>query len=652
MKKLFASRLPVPVMTLFVGLFIILTGFHHNPLPGKIMGKITDSASGKGIPYGSVALMNKENKLLAQVFADGDGNFLIKQVVPGTYQCEAKSAGYTVKTIRQVIVVEGKTTTLNITLNAAMKTTAEKTKAHKLSPPVVKETRNEAIMQEDVSSYIKNMQSQPATGSTTYHNMGDQGFNREGYDYIAENEFNPAQEIPLSTFSIDVDRASYANVRRFINQGALPPADAVRVEELINYFSYQYPQPKDEHPFSISTEMVSCPWNTGHQLALIGIQGRKMETENLPSANLVFLIDVSGSMRSENKLPLLKKSLTLLVNNLRDQDQVALTVYAGQAGLVLPSTSGKYKEKILAAINNLEAGGSTAGAAGINLAYDEAAKNFESAGNNRVILATDGDFNVGVSSDGELVRLIEEKRKSGIYLTILGFGTGNYQDAKMEKLADKGNGNYAYIDNIMEAQKTLVNEMGGTLLTIAKDVKLQVEFNPEQVKEYKLIGYENRLLKDRDFNDDTKDAGELGEGHTVTALYEIVPVNEASTGVTVDPLKYQLKNLNNGQGYNNDLFTVKFRYKNPDNDKSKLMIQVVKNNSKGLRNASENIRFASSVAAFGMLLRNSKFKGDASYNMVLKLAEESKGNDVNGYRSEFIRLVETARILDRSTAKD
>ena len=476
-----------------------------------------------------------------------------------------------------------------------------------------------------------------------------QPHNTEEYDHIVENEFKDVKQDPLSTFSIDVDAASYSNVRRFINQGQTPPKDAVRIEEMINYFSYDYDQPKGKHPFSIQTEVGECPWNNEHKLVHIGIQGKSIEKENLPPNNLVFLIDVSGSMQAPNKLELVKKSLWLLVDQMRPQDRIALTVYAGAAGLVLPSTSGEEKDKIRAAIGKLTAGGSTAGAAGIRLAYKVAAENFIKEGNNRVILATDGDFNVGVSSNGELSRMIEEKRSTGVYLTVLGYGMGNYKDSKMEQLADKGNGNYAYIDNLMEAKKVLVNEMGATLLTIAKDVKLQIEFNPQLIKQYKLIGYENRMLNKEDFNDDKKDAGELGAGHTVTALYEVVLVGgKDAKSNRVDALRYQSKFTEPlDENYSDELMTIKFRYKPPKSDESTLITEYLKNNSSD--KLSQNYWFSAAVAEFGLLLRDSKMKGDAKYSQVIDLARKGKGEDKYGYRAEFIRMVEMMELQANSS---
>jgi len=469
-------------------------------------------------------------------------------------------------------------------------------------------------------------------------------FNTEGYDRVSENRFLDVLKAPLSTFSIDVDTASYTNVRRFINSGKLPPPDAVRIEEMINYFSYDYPQPTGNMPFSFSTELTDVPWKAGNRLLLIGLQGVKIATEKLPPANLVFLIDVSGSMEQENKLPLLIKSFKLLVSQLRKQDTVAIVVYAGQAGLVLPATSGANKKKILAALESLHAGGSTAGGEGIRLAYRIAGDNFIKNGNNRVILATDGDFNVGASSDAEMERLIEQKRRDGVFLSVLGFGMGNYKDSKMQKIADRGNGNYAYIDNLLEARKVLVSQFGGTLLTIAKDVKLQVEFNPAKVKSYRLIGYEKRMLRPEDFADDSKDAGELGSGHTVTALYEIVLADGASAAK--QELTYQTIQIKDGAHTSDELATIRFRYKKPDEETSREIVRKIPATAAALNKAGENIRFAASVAEWSMVLRNSEYKGAASYARILEIARRAKGSDNQGYRAEFIRLVEMAELLD------
>ena len=464
-------------------------------------------------------------------------------------------------------------------------------------------------------------------------------WNTENYSTIHENGFKDVTVNPLSTFSIDVDNASYTNVRRYINQGELPPVDAVRVEEMINYFKYDYPEPTGEEPFSVTTELGKCPWNAEHYLMHIGLKGKSIDKSELPPSNLVFLIDVSGSMSSPNKLPLLKRAFKMLVNELRPSDRVSIVVYAGAAGKVLDSTPGNEKPKILEALGNLSAGGSTAGGQGLKLAYKIARENFIEEGNNRIILATDGDFNVGVSSTSEMERLVEKERESGIFMSVLGFGTGNIKDDKMETIADKGNGNYSYIDNIQEARKVFISEFGGTLFTIAKDVKFQLEFNPKQVKSYRLVGYENRLLNDEDFNDDTKDAGEMGAGHTVTALYEIIPAGADSETPSVDPLKYQDSKPVSGK-YSDELLTIKLRYKDPKGDKSKLLEQPVKN--KVIRNTSDNFRFSAAVASFGMLLRKSEFMGNSTIKSVLDLAKSAKGTDEEGYRTEFIQLVKTA----------
>ncbi|WP_418510029.1 YfbK domain-containing protein [Corallibacter sp.] len=461
----------------------------------------------------------------------------------------------------------------------------------------------------------------------------------ETYDDIVENDFETVKQNPLSTFSIDVDRASYSNVRRMINNGEKINPNAVKIEEMINYFKYNYAQPKGNHPFSIHTEAAVTPWNSDTRIVKIGLQGKTYTNEQLPASNLTFLIDVSGSMNSQNKLPLLKSAFKLLVNQLRAKDKVSIVVYAGAAGVVLDPTSGKDKETIMNAIDKLKSGGSTAGGEGIELAYKLAVENFINDGNNRVILATDGDFNVGASSDKAMEKLIEEKRKSGVFLSVLGFGYGNYKDSKLEILADKGNGNHAYIDNMQEAQKVFGKEFGGTLYTIAKDVKIQVEFNPKKVQAYRLIGYENRMLADEDFIDDTKDAGELGSGHTVTALYELIPVGVASSYLKeVNNLKYTT--TNSVEGFSDELFTVKFRYKKPDGEKSIEMVHVQKD---ALSEGSEDLNFASAVALFGMQLRQSKYYNNASMDDVVALAKKGRGDDDDGFRAEFIRLVKASQ---------
>jgi Ca-activated chloride channel family protein len=475
-------------------------------------------------------------------------------------------------------------------------------------------------------------------------------FNTAAYDHILENPFLDAKSNPLSTFSIDVDTASYSITRRFINEGSLPPKDAVRVEEMMNYFTYDYAQPTDNKPFAVHVDLASCPWEQSHRLVRIGLKGKEIATDKRGPSNLVFLLDVSGSMTPPARLPLVKQAMRLLVERLTENDRVAVVVYAGASGLALPSTPGDQKEKILSALESLEPGGSTNGAEGIQLAYKTAQDNFTKGGVNRVILATDGDFNVGVTNQGDLIRLIEEKAKTGVFLSVLGVGTDNLKDSTMQKLADKGNGNYAYLDSLDEARKVLVQQMNGTLVTIANDVKIQVEFNPAQVASYRLIGYEKRMLRKEDFNNDKVDAGEIGAGHTVTALYEVVPVgasvNPAESVPPVDPLKYSKPERSTSSS--NDLLTVKLRYKKPDGDKSDLIEQPVVDSNAAFASASADFKFAAAVAEFGMLLRDSEHKGNGTFSAVLEWANEGKGADKNGYRAGFIELVRKAQALKKS----
>ncbi|MCB9304400.1 MAG: von Willebrand factor type A domain-containing protein [Lewinellaceae bacterium] len=488
----------------------------------------------------------------------------------------------------------------------------------------------------------------PAMQGVIPQNYGDvqENWNTEDYDAINENRFYEVTKEPLSTFSIDVDAASYSNMRRFLKNGQQPPKDAIRIEEMVNYFTYDYPEPSGEHPFEVITEISDCPWQPNNKLLHIGLQGKHIPMDDLPASNLVFLIDVSGSMDQANKLPLLQSSFKLLTDQLREQDKVSIVVYAGAAGMVLEPTSGANKPKIKDAIDKLRAGGSTAGGAGIQLAYKTARENFVKGGNNRVILATDGDFNVGASSDAEMVRLVEQERESGVFLTVLGFGMGNYKDNKMQKLADSGNGNHAYIDDISEAKKVLVSEFGGTVFTIAKDVKLQIEFNPTRVRGYRLIGYENRVLANEDFNDDKKDAGELGSGHTVTALYEIIPIGVESPYLAgVDELKYQENAVKASASKSKELCTIKLRYKQPDGVTSKLIDHPVLDKGEQLDNSSDNFRWSAAVAEFGLLLRGSEFKGNATYAHAGKLARSAKGKDANGYRRELIDMIDTMKSL-------
>jgi Ca-activated chloride channel family protein len=470
-------------------------------------------------------------------------------------------------------------------------------------------------------------------------------WNREQYAHIEENRFRATHDHPLSTFSIDVDRASYSNVRRFLlRERRLPPVDAVQIEEMINYFSYSYARPRGDAPVAVTTEVGAAPWAPSHRLLRVGLASRPIDTEKMPPANLVFLLDVSGSMNSPDKLPLVQSSMRLLVEQLRPEDRVSIVVYAGAAGLVLEPTSGAQKDRILEAIDRLHAGGSTAGGAGLRLAYEVARRNFRRHGNNRVILATDGDFNVGESSDAAMIRLIEEKRSRGTFLTVLGFGTGNLQSEKMQSLAQHGNGNYGYIDGLMEARKILVAEMGSTLLTVAKDVKVQVEFNPEQVRAYRLLGYENRLLANEDFNDDAKDAGDLGAGHTVTALYEIVPVGaDSEIGMPgVDPLRYQTPPRVTRRAGHDELAFVKVRYKRPQGSTSRLIEHPVRDSGDRV---SEDFTFAAAVAGFGMLLRESEYRGSINADRVLSMASDCLGDDPGGYRQGFVEMVRAYRDL-------
>ncbi len=486
-------------------------------------------------------------------------------------------------------------------------------------------------------------------GITNYDGPANGLFNAESYDAIVENEFLSVVDSPLSTFSIDVDTASYSNVRRLLKGGAIPPGGAVRLEEMINYFPYEYPQPDDDNPFAVAAEVAASPWATDHRLVRIALKGREIPMEDIAPMNLVFLIDVSGSMQTANKLPLVVKSLEMLVDELRVEDRVAIVVYAGREGLLLPSTSGQDKYAIRQALRSLSAGGSTNGSGGIKLAYNVAANHFVDGGVNRVILATDGDFNVGTVSRSGLKKLIEQKAQSGIFLTVLGYGMGNLKDSQMEMLADKGNGNYAYVDDLDEAHKVFGEQLAGTLATIAKDVKIQVEFNPAKVKMYRLIGYENRLLQNKDFNDDKKDAGEIGAGHTVTAFYEIITTQSDTRIPSVDPLKYQTPGKLSAAASGSELVTVKLRYKEPDGQVSELIKYPIVDDSNKFRKASEDFRFASSVALFGMLLRDSQFTKDMSFDDVLRIAKNSLGDDENGYRREFLELV---RIADDLFIKD
>lgn len=615
-----------------IGMMLISASTNLYAQVGILWGTVNDNSTGTVITGANVQVL-QNGRQAASINTKSNGTFSLP-LKQGTYLIKVVAQGYDAYENSNVSIINGKTTNLKITLNPA--TIADSV----VAVDDVKEKSMvvcEMAMEAPVSS---------STGSARYskacksdNSMAYQEFNTESYDVVNENTFKDVIGNPLSTFSIDVDKASYSNVRRFLAQNQKPIKDAVRIEELINYFDYDYPQPANGDPFSVTIEGSKCPWNERHNLVLVGLKGENLNDKQIPPSNLVFLLDVSGSMDEPNKLPLVKKSFKYLVENLRQVDKIAIVVYAGAAGVVLESTPGNQKEKIIAALEMLQAGGSTAGGEGIELAYKIAKQNFVREGNNRVILATDGDFNIGASSDAEMVRLIEEKRKDGIFLSILGVGMGNYKDSKMEKIADAGNGNYAYIDNLLEAKKVFGTELWGTLYTIAKDVKIQIEFNPNKVKAYRLIGYENRLLNKEDFNDDKKDAGEIGCGHTVTALYEIIPANSDESVSNVDPLEYQRQSVSNES---KNMMTVKVRYKKPDGDTSMLITERVNNEQ---LKATNNIRFASSVAEFGMLLRESEFKGTSSFATVYKRAKESSGKDEFGYRTDFIKMVELSEML-------
>lgn len=661
----------------------------------SLQGKVTDAISKESIIFATVALM-KDGNIVKGVETDLDGNYYFSDINPGTYDVEASYVGYTATRETGVIVKANKSNTLN--LQIAEGVLADEIVVTEYKVPLVEfdnTTTGGIVTSDDIKSLptksvnaiaastagiaadrvgndvsvrggrtdgtvhymdgirvtkaalVPNSVKQTAPPRMEYEeHIEREIYSNESYSNIVENKFvNPADEA-LSTFSIDVDRAGYSNIRRFLDHGQMPPHDAIRIEEMINYFDYNYEGPDGDVPFEIHRSLVDCPWNKNHQVMHVALQGKEIKKDKLPESNFVFLIDVSGSMARANKLPLVKTSMKMLLQEMRPKDKVSIVVYAGAAGLVLEPTSASEPQKILDAIDNLKSGGSTAGGAGIELAYKTAKSNFIKGGNNRVILATDGDFNVGTSSDEGLEDLIERERKSGVFLSVLGYGMGNYKDSKMQILADKGNGNHAYIDNIQEARKIFVSEFAGTLFTIAKDVKIQVEFNPAYVQAYKLIGYENRMLQKEDFNNDKIDAGELGAGHTVTALYEIIPVGVDSdfTG-KVDDLKYQVqdKKIYNGS---NELATIKLRYKEPDGDTSKKLVKAIGPNAMKLKDAPEHVRFAMSVAQFGLSMRKSEYISNYQMNDLIQLAESSKSHDPEGYKAECVRLMKSAQLMD------
>ena len=588
---------------------------------GELKGRALDVNTGKPIPNFRVQI----EVLKKQTQTDSAGKYRLTNLPPGDYQVKTAHPNYGVFTIDSVKINANEVTTRNITV--------EKQKAN---------------FRGDLQKQQEKRYSQSSAGYVNPRKSVRRQYNREDYDRIEANTFKNVKNNPLSTFSIDVDRASYANTRRYLDDEELPPKDAIRIEELINYFDYNYEGPEGDQPFAVNTEGGQCPWEPDHQLLHIGLQGKKIPKSEIPPSNLVFLVDVSGSMNSPNKLPLVKASLRMLTDQLGSEDRISMVAYAGSSGLVLPSTPGNQKEKITKAINNLEAGGSTAGSKGIKLAYKQAKQNFMEDGNNRVILATDGDFNVGVTSDGALTRLIEKKRESGIFLSVLGFGTGNYQGSKMEKLSNKGNGNYTYVDNKLEAKKTLVKEFGGTMTTIAKDVKIQVEFNPAKVQAYRLIGYVNRQLAKEEFRDDSVDAGELGAGHSVTALYELIPSGNSSSQdqSKVPDLRYQEQRVKKRARKLNEIGMLRLRYKEPDGQTSKLVKQPLKPTEQ--LKTTNNFYWASAVTMFGMQLRNSDYKGQTSFNLIEKTAKHGIGTDEKAYRQGFMKMIKQAADLARS----
>ena len=595
---------------------------------GIVRGTVKDPSGGV-LPGVTVRLAHPPDADRTTV-TDAKGEFSFVALPPGRYEITATLAGFSPLT--RLVDVQARSV-VRVALELRVAGMEETVRAVGASPSL--ETSLSSVVGGRIAGVTGGILSAPPAPPAP-------GFNTEAYDRITDNQWHNAASSPLSTFSADVDTASYADVRRFLNLGQAPPKDAVRIEELINYFSFAYPDPRDGRPFSVTTAIGDCPWNPKHRLALVGLQARRIDATHIPPRNLVFLIDVSGSMFDPRKLPLVKASLAMLAPNLTDKDRVAIVVYAGNTGLVLPSTSGSDTPTILDALRRLEAGGSTNGGAGLLLAYKVAQDHFIKGGVNRVILATDGDFNVGVTDQGSLLRLVEEKRASGVALSVLGYGMGNVKHSTMVKLADAGNGNYAYIDSLAEAQKVLVEQAGGTLVTVAKDVKLQVEFNPRAVSAYRLIGYEKRILEAQDFNNDKKDAGEIGAGHSVTALYELIPAGQPMEGASIDPLKYQTTQVST-KAPQGEAMTVKIRYKAPDGDVSTLMTTAVANRTQSI----PELGFAAAVVEFGMLLRDSEFKGASSFSEALALAQRFKGDDPHGHRAEFIRLIGAAEGVSR-----
>lgn len=674
MKSESTSR--IPAFLLLATLAILLSVAPLFAATGKLSGLVTSGDSPAPVEGATVVI--GEN--LHSAKSGKDGKYIIVGVVPGTYSVKVSHPYYNPQTFTGVVIHSDLTAVLNV----------------KLWKNVIAMPENEVsytapMVQMDVTAKASNLSKLKAvkTGDVLsaqngfkvnsegrFHVRGGRDnsvaiildgedrrdpniipprpgdpvptdWNTEEYHRIYENEFLEVTKNPLSTFSIDVDQASYANARRYLMSNQLPPPDAVRIEEFINYFDFDYPDPTGEHPFSITTELGACPWAVDHQLLHVGLQGKLLKTDKLPPSSITFLIDVSGSMQPANKLPLLKAAFRMMIEQLRPEDHVAIVVYAGSEGLALPSTPGNRKQDILAAIDVLGAGGSTAGGAGMIFAYKTAKDNFLKGGNNRVVWATDGDFNTGVSSTADMVRMMEENRKSGVFVTMLGFGEGNLKDGRMEQMADQGNGQYFYIDSIIEARRVMVEQIGGTLVTIAKDVKLQIEFNPAKVSAYRLIGYENRLLKAEDFHDDAKDAGEIGAGHSVTAIYELIPFGVKADLPRVDDLKYQASGIDSKAFKTDEVLTLKLRYKDPDKDVSKLLEQPLSGTPIAFAKSSDNFRFSAAVASFGMLMRDSKFSGSATLIDASRWATGARGDDPGGYRAEFIRLVDIAGLLKK-----
>jgi Ca-activated chloride channel family protein len=623
---------------------------------GRISGKVKDQ-DGNPIAYASV--MIAELNLGAQT--DENGMYLIIDIPPGKYDVLCQMMGYQTVKKTNVQVNVNEATVLNFTftrttvqletfqvidhkeeLVSAQKTSSERNRVKRIMDYSVSDISEIVAVRPGVS--VADGQSNYRGGRANEISLFQPDFNTEEYSRIKENDFFETLKDPMSTFGADVDAASYSNFRRFVQMGNIPHADVIRTEEMVNYFDYDYKEPTGKDPLSINIEYGETPWNKKSNLVHIGLKGKVLKKEQQLQNNLVFLIDVSGSMSDENKLPLLKRSFKLLVESLADDDYVSMVVYAGNAGLVLPPTKAKKKDVIMDALDKLNAGGSTAGGAGIELAYKTALENFNPQGNNRVILATDGDFNVGISNTGELVKFVEEKKNQGIFLTILGFGMYNYKDDRLQQLADKGNGKHFYIDNIMEAKKVLVNELTSTIYRIAKDTKIQVEFNPAQIAKYRLIGYENRLLENKDFEDNTKDAGEVGSGHTVTAIYEVIPANRDSL-LKVNKTKYMESSITKEALNSDEILTVRIRYKESDGEKSKEFSQTLKSQPLPLNKTSDNFRFSAAIVELSNILRDSAFKGTSNMENVIKQAKGAKGQDENGYRAEFIDLCERVKIM-------